>query len=71
MKYIIIDFVFPVLFTDAIEHKKMANGRFVTSAGFVKIVDGKVEVYGDSISLKLKPDVDDADIISLMLERKE
>ena len=56
-KYIIIDRVKCVLFSHGIEHIDEANGRNVTSAGFVKIWhDGNgltVECFGRSESLNI------------------
>lgn len=70
MKYIMVDYIWPVIFADAIEHRKEAGGRFVTSAGFVTITDGRAKVHGESLSLGKRPDVDDEDIINLMLGGK-
>lgn len=78
-KYIIIDKTKPIIFSPAIMHSDEANGRNVTSAGFVSIwADGEVaqgeepltiHCYGESVSLndlKSKP-VTDAKLIRAML----
>jgi len=56
MKYVIIRNYHPVVFSEALVHADMVKIGHPTSAGFVEIVDGKVNIYGKSISLKLEPD---------------
>jgi len=65
-KYIIHNSVFPILFIHPL-HKDMAAHGTVTSAGFFKLVSGRVEVYGHSHSLKLGPGPEDAKIIAHFL----
>lgn len=53
-KYLIIDKIKPVIFAHGIEHIDEANGRNVTSAGFVRILPGgDVECFGRSTSLNI------------------
>lgn len=66
-KYIILDDCFPVLFTGAQEHGNVKAGRKVTSAGFWKVINGKVSTYGNSLSLKMSPGEFDAEIIQKMI----
>jgi hypothetical protein len=67
MKYIMIDEVFPVIFSDGMKHsdfKKMGN---ITSAGMVRILNDEINCFGKSVSLKLEPTKIDALIIKNML----
>lgn len=56
-KYIVIDDCIPIVFSETIEHKRMAivvRGE-VTGAGFVCIdEDGYYHCYGESVSLNIK-----------------
>lgn len=70
MKYIMVGFTYPVLFSNEIPHFKEAAGRKCSSAGFVRIVDGKAETFGSSISLGLTPQPEDAALIDLLLKDK-
>jgi len=70
-KYIIIDELFPILFTECQTHKDLAHGMRVTSAGFfcTSIEKDKIKVhcYGESISLNIKNQPDDARLIEKFL----
>ena len=70
MKYIMVGFTYPVLFSNEIQHSTEAAGRKCSSAGFVRIVDGKADVFGSSISLGLEPQPEDAALIDLLLKDK-
>lgn len=73
MKYIIFRDDSVALFSNFCDHKIMANGRLVKSAGFCcfetcrnsfdDIVCKQVRVYGESISLKVKSREEDAGLI--------
>ncbi len=68
MKYVIMDGAFPRLFTECEQHIDVARrSNGATSAGFCHIVNGNVEVFGESISLNLKSHPDDAFLIQKML----
>jgi len=62
IKYIVIDFIAPVLMSIASQHSDFGRYKKVTSAGFCSVdqnVDtGKFEVHcwGESISLNIKSD---------------
>ena len=56
----------PILFS-AINHSDMECHGKIESAGFFRIVDGKVETYGRSESLKMTPDPIDNKLIELFL----
>jgi hypothetical protein len=71
MKYIILEQSIPILFPDHVNHsdfKKLGN---ITSAGFVEIdIDDEkinVRVYGESVTLKLKPMSGDNILIKILL----
>ncbi len=64
MKYIMLEHG-PVIFSEAYVHSEMAQGRRVLSAGFVNInEEGKFYAYGESISLDIKSDPRDSDLIN-------
>lgn len=73
MKYVIIGYALPILFHEGIEHKKAVGSQQATSAGFVDLnsVDGRIKAdcHGESISLGLKSDPADADIIEMFLNQ--
>jgi len=80
-KYVIINNTFPILFGEAHKHSEFANcsvgaslGR-ATSAGFcsISVEDGKMSVstFGESVSLFLRSNKEDAEIISRMLQPDE
>ena len=80
MKYIMIDYSIPIIFTEAHQHSQFVGGGTITSAGFFKIVpvdDGiggtklVVETYGFSVSLKIYPDPIDAEVLEKHLFDKE
>jgi hypothetical protein len=62
IKYVMIDYVSPVLFS-GVDHKVMRAAGNITSAGFIREVGGKLETGGESLSLGLKPAAEDAGII--------
>jgi hypothetical protein len=61
----------PVLFSDYFNHCdiKSGIGWHPTSAGFFSVIGFKT--YGKSDSLKMSPDIDDAEIIKLCLAGME
>lgn len=71
LKYIMVDEIFPIIFTEAMTHKHIAGNKNVTSAGFVSIsVDSefnkKATAYGKSISLGKESKPEDSEIITAM-----
>lgn len=68
MKYIIIDGVFPVTFSEGLRHKdfEYLPGK-ITSAGKCRIRNNQVTCYGESVTLRLKPGERDAEIIKMNL----
>lgn len=76
LKYVIYDFVYPVLFPRGINHSDILfNNKKPTSAGFCKInmIDGElfIRCFGESLSLKLKSHSEDVDIIKTFISSKE
>jgi len=51
MKYIIVEGIFPIVFTDALKHSdfKYAFQGKITSAGMCHIYNNKVHCYGESV----------------------
>jgi hypothetical protein len=68
IKYVIIDYVSPILFS-GVDHKAMQAAGKITSAGFITEVGGKLETGGESFSLGMKPGVDDAGIIECFMAK--
>ncbi|OGW46427.1 MAG: hypothetical protein A2078_14155 [Nitrospirae bacterium GWC2_57_9] len=62
VKYVMIDYVIPILFF-GVDHKAMRAAGNITSAGFIAEESGKLKTGGESFSLGMKPAVEDADII--------
>ena len=78
MKYIIVqkgDFEVPIIFSDLITHKDMAQDETVLGAGFVQISinyetrDFVVSCYGRSDSIGINSREEDADKILYELNR--
>jgi hypothetical protein len=71
LKYLILSNYRPILFPCEISHRDIAS-RFmdyqIVSAGFVKLENGKVVTYGESISLGLKAKETDAKIIETLMK---
>ena len=77
MKYVMVDHIFPIVFTEAHQHRTFERMN-VTSAGFCKIVedydermDGEMRwegnyviAYGESLGLKMKPAPQDSKILT-------
>ena len=71
MKYIIVEdhtgnyapYIFPAWVKHADFARKLSYMALI-SAGFVKIVDGKISTYGGSVSLNVKSSKKDEEIIS-------
>ena len=58
-KYIMFDsgfYLYPVIFPAGLTHSEVAKrvGSRPLSAGFIRVVKGQVEAYGESLSLGLK-----------------
>ena len=70
LKYVMFDDGLPVLFGDYLKHGDLrVMNRQPTSAGRVRVTDGKVTVIGKSTSYPNLPPVDgDAEIIQRVLE---
>jgi hypothetical protein len=71
-KYIILEisgFPAAIIFPRHLQHSSVAQalGHPVTSAGFVQVRQGKVEVYGESLSLNLRSNPADARSVSVAL----
>ena len=73
-KYIIFDEMVPVVFPAMLQHVEVATGmlRKPTSAGFfcTDEEDGDIEVYGESVSLKLDSREEDAELIDRLFASK-
>jgi hypothetical protein len=71
MKYVMIDEVFPILFSEKFSHDSFKNFGRITSAGSVKIIisEGKrkIETFGYSLTLKKVPAERDASLIEKQL----
>lgn len=68
MKYIMTKHLEPIIFPDSIQHDTFEFLQPI-SAGFVSIMDGKVSIYGESVTLRLKNDISDKFIIEKLLEK--
>ncbi len=66
IKYVMIDYVSPVLFS-GLDHKDMRAMGNITSAGFIAKVGGRLETGGESFSLGMKPASEDAEIIEVFM----
>ncbi len=73
MKYIVLDNdlnVIPIIFPDFVKHDMihMYLGGKVISAGFIHFIQGRLECYGESISLKVKarPE-EDTELVNKMI----
>ena len=58
-KYIVFDngfYLYPIIFPAGLTHSEVAKraGSRPLSAGFIRVVNGQVEAYGESLSLGLK-----------------
>jgi len=73
MKYIIFEaetgLRYPVIFSIIIKHSTMSNKikDKTISAGFCKIFNGKIQCYGQSVSLNLHCNIGDADLLNIDL----
>jgi hypothetical protein len=71
MKYVMIGYSIPIIFTDASLHSDFAGSGNITSAGSftTHVVKGEIKVsaYGGSASLGLKVDPMDAAILERFL----
>lgn len=72
MKYIIFLNGEPVIFPDTLSHNEVAGNKPVISAGFCSIetyrnqwddIRAKVQVWGESYTLKIKSSPDDVEIL--------
>ena len=67
-KYIIVDNIFPILFTEATSHNEFKRLN-ITSAGFFTIDSfGLISIFGNSASLNINSKKEDLSCISLMLK---
>lgn len=73
-KYVVIEDEFgnevPVLFPPSLTHMDIGRRQSCLSAGFYRVVDGTVIVFGESTTLKLKPRDIDAMFISRLVGGK-
>lgn len=72
MKYVMLNHVEPIIFSDGMIHRVFKNidFRHATSAGFVLINNGEVKTYGKSESLNLEPEPGDEHLIAKLLGLK-
>lgn len=70
-KYVVIKGSYPVVFSAAMQHSEFRCLGSITSAGFFWITErnGKphISTYGNSVSLNLKPDTNDANLLKRLL----
>lgn len=62
----IIQSLYPILFSASINHNEFKGFGTITGAGFI---DDNGRIYGESISLKMGPGEDDQEIIDVFLRR--
>ena len=73
LKYVMIDDIVPVLFSEMQQHSDFLHVGKITSAGFCyidydeKSNQYKVTVHGESISLKIRSKPEDVRLIELIL----
>ena len=72
MKYVMINYSTPIIFTEANLHKHFEGFGNITSAGKFRIVHSPdcspgIKTYGKSIGLKLEPAEEDAKILEMFL----
>lgn len=67
-KYVMLQDVRPILFEGLNHDEFKALGLPITSAGFFKIVDGKVVTFGESLTLHMIPAPVDAMLIQKFLD---
>jgi hypothetical protein len=67
-KYIVFDDGSATVFKMHRVHTWMCGDREARSAGFFRVVDGKVECYGESETLGVAANGDDAEIIARCLD---
>lgn len=74
-KYVIIDDCFPIIFSNAHKHSdfRSVKGKVATSAGFFQIdfENKTVVVFGESTSLKLKPQLTDVTDLNRLIFGEE
>ena len=78
LKYVVFDCLFPVIFTEAQQHVKFKFMGKITSAGFCKIYSEgdvaaqvvKVHCYGESISLNIKSDPKDSELLTRVIRNE-
>ena len=72
MKYVMINYSTPIIFTEANLHRHFEGFGNITSAGKfrIKCYEGRlptIETYGKSVGLKLEPAEEDAKILEMFL----
>jgi hypothetical protein len=71
MKYIIIKTVFnqpaAILFNESLTHADVAGGQKVLGAGFCRLTENEISVYGSSVSLGIDSRLSDKDHIRLAI----
>lgn len=77
LKYINYDLLGPVVFLPTMQHRRMDEivsqgnpGDVPLTAGFVRLINNRFHVYGESESLGLKSDSQDAELLNMWYERK-
>lgn len=69
-KYIIIEYSYPIIFSECNKHSDFKHLGEITSAGFcnVNLYEDEMDVYGESVSLGIKSDPDnDAPILNKLI----
>lgn len=64
MKYVMIDFSFPIVFPETFNHCDFKKIGKATSAGFVRLTEEGAVTYGKAESLKMIPDPEDPSILT-------
>lgn len=76
MKYIVLDGQYgdaPIIFPDSMEHRAFSQAfdAEVVSAGFVTFGFGKVQCYGQSVSLNVASRSEDSALVARLIGEKD
>ncbi len=70
IKYIMINGCLPMIFEGFNHDELKALGKTITSAGFITFdYDGKVQTYGESLTLNMIPAKTDASILQQFFDK--